>query len=87
MRNHAGKSGAQACGLKVAGTEIGHQATWLSIDTAHPLLVSLSGETCLDNMIFASHHIPFDCYVKGQKVIEISDEVIENYKNTLKYLR
>ncbi len=85
--NHAIKSGAQTSGLNVAGLQIGHHANWLSIDTSDPLLTHLNGEACLDNMIFASHQIPFDCYIKGEKLADISDEVIENYKNTLKSLR
>lgn len=85
--NHAVKSGAQSCGAKVAGIDIGHKANWISIDVSHPLLINLNGQMCLDNMIFADNTIAFECYIKGRKLANMTDDVIENYKNTLKCLR
>ncbi len=79
--------GAQACQLPVDGIQIGQQANWISLDTSHPLLVNLSGEKCLDSVIFANNQISYQTYLKGKKIIPMQQSIKENYKNTLKSLR
>ncbi len=79
--------GAQACQLAVNGMQIGQQANWISLDTKHPSLVNLSGEKCLDSVIFANNQIPYQSYLKGKKIIPMHQSIKENYKNTLKSLR
>ena len=79
--------GAQACQLAINGIQVGNQANWISLDTNHPSLVNLSGEKCLDSIIFANNQIPYQSYLKGEKTIPMQQSIKENYKNTLKSLR
>ncbi len=79
--------GAQACQLAVNGIQVGQQANWISLDTSHPSLVNLSGEKCLDSIIFANNQIPYQSYLKGEKIIPMHQSIKENYKKTLKSLR
>jgi formimidoylglutamate deiminase len=79
--------GSQACQLAVDGMQIGQLANWISLDTSHPSLVNLSGEKCLDSIIFANNQIPYQPYLKGEKIIPMQQSIKENYKNTLKSLR
>ena len=85
--NEAINSGAKACGLSVAGIQVGQLANWLSIDTENPLLMHLDGKTSLDTVIFADNHIVVEAYHQGHKFDKIEDIVTENYKNVLKSLR
>jgi len=79
--------GATACQLAVNGIQIGQQANWISLETSHPSLVNLSGEKCLDSVIFANNQIPCQPYLKGKKISPMQQSIKENYKNTLKSLR
>ena len=81
------KGGVKASAQPVAGIQSGQLANWLHIDTQQALLTSLNGEKCLDAVIFASNQIPIDTYIDGHKYTEINENVIENYKSTLKSLR
>ncbi len=80
-------AGAQACQLAVNGIQIGQQANWISLDTSHPSLVNLSAEQCLDSVIFANNKIPYQTYLKGEKINPMHQSIKENYKKTLKSLR
>ena len=85
--NQAISGGAQACQRPINGIKVGQHANWISIDTTHPLLESLSGEMCLDTIIFANNKIETTTYIKGIKTPLMHSSTKENYKNTLKSLR
>lgn len=85
--NESVLGGAKSCHLPVFGIEAGQTANWISIDTQHPLLTGLNGATILDTLVFADNHIEIEPYLKGQKQGQMSENIVQNYKNTLKSLR
>ena len=85
--NNSVFGGAKSCQLPVSGIQSGQVANWLNIDTQHPLLTSLKGPSIMDNLVFAHNNIKIQPYLKGQKLDQISEKVVQNYKNTLKSLR
>jgi formimidoylglutamate deiminase len=85
--NQTVKGGADACQQMIAGIQTGQLANWISIDTQHPLLTSMNGRSSLDTLMFANNQIGTTTYVKGQKIDNIDEKIVQNYKNTLKTLR
>jgi len=85
--NECINGGNQASQINTGGIKVGQFANWLSIDTKHPLLTHLDGAKCLDTIIFANNQIGIETYIVGQKIGIIDENIIQNYKNTLKTLR
>ena len=79
--------GANCCQLPIMGIKTGQTANWLSLDTKHPLLTSMNGATILDTITFAHNQINTKPYLKGQKHDQMTENIVQNYKNTLKSLR
>jgi len=85
--NDSVSGGAKVCQLPVAGLKVGQMANWISLDTQNPILTSLNGALCLDSLIFANNFIGTDTYAKGSKIAQFNQNIVQNYKNTLKSLR
>lgn len=85
--NQAVKGGSQSSQLNTHDIAENQQANWIELDSEHVLATCLSPSATLNATIFVDSRIMKKHFVAANATPALSEEILENYKNTLKTLR